>query len=357
MIIRVLSYIGLSFFLIACSGPGYYLQAISGQWGLMHARQDVQSLLDSPDTNSELVENLQTAEQIMTFASNELGLAAGDSYTSYVEIDGDALVWNVVATEEFSLEAKKWCFLVAGCVPYRGFFKQVKAEKSAISLRNKGMDVVVAPAAAYSTLGWFSDPLLSTMFSSSDTRLAAYLFHELAHQRLYIKDDGQFNESYASFVEEKGLEAWLISNQSQDELINWQKLQIVRKDFSLMVAELRDELGHLYQSDRPDSIKRQLKADAFEVFSQSYEQHSENAWQGKRYYANWFEEPLNNARIALFSTYEGNQCAFQSLLDKAGGDLQRFHRLAEQKSRASKDERQQWLRQTCAGNAPEDEND
>lgn len=304
-------------------------------------------LLSNPDSHSELVQNLQTAELILAFADTELGLSAGTSYTSYVELDREALVWNVVASKEFSLEAKTWCFLVAGCVPYRGFFAQSKAEQSAMRLRNKGMDVLVAPAAAYSTLGWFKDPLLSTMFSGSETRLAAFLFHELAHQRLYLKDDGQFNESYASFVEETGLQAWLILQQQQAELKNWQKAQKARKEFSLLVAKLRDELGDLYRSDQSDATKRQLKADAFGAFSLSYEQLRDDSWHGKRYYANWFEQPLNNARIALFSTYEGSQCAFQDLLDQAQGNLQEFHRLAEQKSRTEKHQRQQWLNQPC----------
>jgi len=353
MIIRALSCISLSFFLTACSGPAYYLQAIGGQWKLMHARQDIQLLLDNPDTRSDLKENLQTAEQIMAFAADELGLTAGDSYTSYVDLDADALVWNVVATKEFSLQAKRWCFLVAGCVPYRGFFKQNKAEESAMNLDKKGMDVIVAPAAAYSTLGWFSDPLLSTMFSGSDTRLAAYLFHELAHQRLYLKDDGQFNEGYASFVEQSGLQAWLISKQQQQELLNWQQAKNASKDFSLLVAGLRSELIGVYQSDQSDADKRQLKVAAFDGFSQTYEQLSKNSWQGRRYYASWFEEPLNNARLALFSTYAGGDCAFQSLLDQASGDIKEFHRLAEQKSRAPKDERQQWLKRPCASIQPE----
>jgi len=347
MRVRTLSLMGLSVFLFACSGPSYYLQAITGQWQLMHARQDIQMLLSNPDSHSELVQNLQTAELILAFADTELGLSAGTSYTSYVELDREALVWNVVASKEFSLEAKTWCFLVAGCVPYRGFFAQSKAEQSAMRLRNKGMDVLVAPAAAYSTLGWFKDPLLSTMFSGSETRLAAFLFHELAHQRLYLKDDGQFNESYASFVEETGLQAWLILQQQQAELKNWQKAQKARKEFSLLVAKLRDELGDLYRSDQSDATKRQLKADAFGAFSLSYEQLRDDSWHGKRYYANWFEQPLNNARIALFSTYEGSQCAFQDLLDQAQGNLQEFHRLAEQKSRTEKHQRQQWLNQPC----------
>ena len=354
MIFRALSILGLSLFLYACSGPAYYLQAIKGQWNLIHARQDVQMLLDNAGSTTDLVEDLQSANKILAFAEDALGLSADKSYTSYVELDGEALVWNVVATGEFSLQAKNWCFIVAGCVPYRGFFEQSKAEKSATRQRNKGMDVLVAPAAAYSTLGWFKDPLLCSMFSGSDTRLAAYLFHELAHQRLYIKDDGQFNEGYASFVEETGLRAWLVLKQEQAELKNWQKGQMARKEFSLLVTTLQEELGNLYRSDQSAAIKRQAKAATFKAFSLSYEQLRETNWHGRGYYASWFEEPLNNARLALFSTYEGSHCAFQSLLDQAQGDLQVFHQLAVQKSTTEKDQRQRWLNQPCSSSTSAD---
>ena len=339
-------------FLTACSGPGYYMQAVSGQWKLMHARQDIQSLLDNPATSSELAAQLKAADQIKAFAENTLDLPASGSYSSYVEVDGNALVWNVVATEEFSLEAKKWCFPVAGCVPYRGFFKQQKAEDAAARLRKKGMDVSVSPAAAYSSLGWFNDPLLSTMVSGSDVRLAAYLFHELAHQRLYIKGDGLFNESYASFVEETGIELWLESNQRQDELLQRNRSQDASKDFRNIIGEVRNELAGLYQTDTPDSVKRRQKAEIFQSFSRSYEQLIAEKWSGKRYYASWFEEPVNNARLALYNTYEGSFCAFQTLYDQANGDLWEFHRLAERKSSLQNEDRMAWLKQNCPGKIP-----
>jgi predicted aminopeptidase len=348
LIPRLLS-LTLFLFLTACSGPGYYLQAVSGQWKLMHSRQDIQSLLDNPATSSELAADLVAAEQIKAFARNNLDLPSNGSYSSYVEVDGDALVWNVVATEEFSLEAKKWCFPVAGCVPYRGFFKQQKAKDSADHLRKKGMDVFVSPAAAYSSLGWFNDPLLSTMVSGSDIRLAAYLFHELAHQRLYIKGDGVFNEGYASFVEETAIKLWLEFNQRQDELIQWQRLQNASKDFQKLIGEVRSDLTGIYQTDKPETIKRQQKAEVFHSFSDSYEQLSVEKWNGKRYYASWFEGPVNNARLALYNTYEGSHCAFQELLDQAKDDLPEFHRLAEQKSRLQIADRAVWLKRTCAG--------
>ena len=348
MILRLL----LVFCLSACSGPSYYLQAMSGQKKLMQSRQDIQSLLDDPATPVELAGQLEAAEQIKAFAQSELGLPVEDSYSSYVEVKGEALVWNVIATREFSLQPKKWCFPVAGCVPYRGFFKQQKAQESANRLSRKGMDVIVSPAAAYSSLGWFNDPLLSTMLSGSDARLAAYLFHELAHQRLYVKNDGLFNEGYASFVEDTGVRFWLEFNQQQDELQKWLQLQDVSKAFSSLVGKTRGQLARLYRSDVPGSVMRRQKAAIFSALKHDYQQLSDKTWQGKRYYSEWFKEPLNNARLALFNTYEGSFCAFEGLWDKSGGDWQKFHQLAEKKSRLAKDDRQAWLKQTCPAIAP-----
>ena len=333
--------------LTACSGPAYYFQATSGQLKLMRSRQDIQSILDNPITTSELSSDLKTAGQIMTFAHEKLDLPDNGSYSSYVEVDANALVWNVVATEEFSLRPKKWCFLVTGCVPYRGFFKQQKAIDSAARLRKKGMDVVVSPAGAYSTLGWFKDPLLSTMTSGSDVRLAAYLFHELAHQRLYKKGDGAFNEAYANFVENVGVAAWLESHQRQDDLLRWQQLQSPSQDFSNLIAEIHGELTVLYKSNEENTFKRVRKSEIFSSLSDAYQQLRIEKWQGNSYYDRWFDQPLNNARIALYNTYEGGRCAFKSLLQEANGELREFHRLAKQKSQLQKDERELWLGQTC----------
>jgi predicted aminopeptidase len=349
MIPRLLLVLCLS----ACASPAYYLQAMSGQKNLMQSRQDIQSLLDDPATPEALSRQLEEAEQIKVFAQRELGLTVEDSYSSYVEVEGEALVWNVIATKEFSMEPKKWCFPVAGCVPYRGYFKQEKAREFADHLSRKGMDVIVSPAAAYSSLGWFKDPLLSTMFSGPDTRLAAYLFHELAHRRLYVKNDGQFNEGYASFVEEAGVRAWLETRQQADELQNWQELQQVSEDFSHLVKNTREELTGLYLSKQAGDVMRDEKAEIFSEFESAYQHLSDEKWQGKRYYASWFKEPLNNARLALYNTYEGSHCAFQQIWDKAEGNWTKFHQLAEQKSRLPEQERQEWLKQTCTEITPQ----
>jgi len=341
-----------SFFLTACSGPGYYMQAISGQWRLLHARRDIQSLVDDPATSPELVGQLEAAGRIIEFAESKLDLPADGSYSSYVEIDGNALVWNVVATEEFSLQPKEWCFIVAGCLPYRGFFKLQKAEQSLARLRNKGLDVYLSPAPAYSTLGKFRDPLLSTMFTGSDIRMAAYLFHELAHQRLYIKGDGGFNESYAAFMEETGVKIWLESTHRQAELQHWQVLQSAGKAFNSLLRGVREDLAELYRSNSSDAEKRRLKADILQGLVQSYDQLRAAKWDNKDYFSEWFTEPLNNAKLALYNTYEGGQCAFQNLFNQTGGNMREFHRLAAKQARLKKDQRRKWLTQTCTAIAP-----
>jgi predicted aminopeptidase len=347
MIFRFPVYLLLILFLSACSGPGYYVQAISGHWKLMHARQDIPSLLDNPETGPGLSQQLKTADEIKSFAEDKLDLPANGNYSSYVEVGGSAVVWNVVATGEFSLLAKKWCFPVAGCVPYRGFFKKEKAESSATRLRKKNMDVHVSPATAYSSLGWFKDPLLSTMLGGSDIRLAAYLFHELAHLRLYIKDDTDFNEGYASFVEQAGVRAWLDSRRQQDRLVQYQQLQNAKQDFTSLIRKVRGELTWLYQSTDSEIEKREKKAGILKEFKHSHEQLISKKWNGKRYYSAWLESPVNNARLALYNAYAGSQCAFLELFKQAKGNMSKFHQLAEQKSRLEKAEREKWLTQTC----------
>jgi len=343
MILRLL----LVLCLCACAGPGYYLQALSGQHKLMRSRQEIQVLLQDPATPAELRTHLEHAEQIKSYAEDVLDLPAGGSYAGYVEVEGEALVWNVVATGEFSLEPKRWCFPVAGCVPYRGYFSQQKARKFAAKLSGRGMDVLVSPSPAYSSLGWFDDPLLSTMFSASDTRLAAYLFHELAHQRLYVKNDSRFNEGYADFVEDAGVRSWLISSQREEELRQWLRLQEAGQDFSRLVGDIRVRLAKLYAVDMPETAMRLQKSALFESFAEDYRRLSDERWQGKLYYAAWFREPLNNARLALYNTYSGSRCAFQRLWQQSAGDWRKFHRLAEQKSRLPVAERSEWLAQTC----------
>jgi predicted aminopeptidase len=341
----VLSALGL--LMTACSGPAYYAQAISGHWNLMRARQDVQELINDPSSSPALIKNLESARQIIAFAESRLDLPANGNYSSYVEIDHDAIAWNVIATGEFSLTPRKWCFPVSGCLPYRGFFEKAKAQKSATKLRSKGMDVHIAAATAYSTLGKFRDPLLSSMFTGSEIGLAAYLFHELAHQRLYIKGDGRFNESYASFVEQAGVLAWLQDRNLPVKSKRWRYLQEVERDFTNLVDDTRKKLGVLYETDLSETVMREQKTKILADLVLSHKELIRDKWAGEQYFSAWIESPVNNARLALFNTYQSGQCAFQQLMEQAGGNMEEFHRLAERQSELTKEQRDKWLNQTC----------
>lgn len=338
----------------ACASPGYYVQAASGQWQLMHARQDIGELLNSTETDPTLAKQLQKATDILSFAENELGLPAGDSYQSFVETGRTAVSWNVVAAPEFSLEAKKWCFPVAGCVPYRGYFKQEKADKFATKLRAKNLDVSVSPATAYSTLGWFKDPLLDTMMRGSDIRLAATLFHELAHQRLYISGDTPFNEAFAGFVEIIGTKAWLIKENRPDAIKAQANLRAARQDFQNLLSSIRNKLSAVYQQKLSESEMRRSKTMIFEEMRSQYANLNERNWQGRDYFGAWISSDVNNAHLALLQSYKGGFCAFSNLFEQTGSDVSEFHRQASLLAELPREDRNKWLSQSCTGIASVD---
>ena len=193
---------GLCCLLSAC----YYVQATRGQIEVLSKREPIDEVLASPETDDELGRRLRLVQEAREFSIDELGLPDNDSYRSYSDLERDFVVWNVFAAPEFSLQAREWCYPIVGCVSYRGYFSETAAREEADRLARKGFDVAVGGVPAYSTLGNFADPVLSTMMRWDDVRLVSTLFHELAHQVLYIKDDTAFNESFATAVEEIGIE-------------------------------------------------------------------------------------------------------------------------------------------------------
>lgn len=194
--------------LSGCSSVSYYSQLASGQWQLLRAREPVAEVIADPARPPVLREHLAQSQRARTFASEQLHLPDNQSYRLYADIGRPYVVWNVFATQEFSLSPQNHCFPIAGCVAYRGYYNQGAARGEAALLRQQGMDVSIGGVEAYSTLGWFNDPIMSSMMSWGDERLATLIFHELAHQRFYVKDDTEFNESYASFVEQEGTRQW-----------------------------------------------------------------------------------------------------------------------------------------------------
>jgi predicted aminopeptidase len=229
-----------------CDTLSYYSQAIGGQVEILHAARPIDDWLADPNTPTPLRSRLELARRIRRFASAELALPENRSYTSYAELGRPYVVWNVFAAPEFSVEPKKECFPFTGCVSYRGFFSEEDARKHARALTAQGYDVHVGGVVAYSTLGWFDDPLLSTFIREPDAQLARLIFHELAHQVVYARDDTAFNESFAVAVEEEGVKRWLDAEGRGAELEAFHAAQARRQKFAAEVKATRTRLDAVY---------------------------------------------------------------------------------------------------------------
>jgi len=333
--------------LAACAGPGYYVQAVTGHLKIMRQREDVAKILSAPETDPGLRSQLELALELRDFASRNLGLPDNGSYTRFVRTGRDAVTWNVVATPELSLDARRWCFPIAGCVPYRGYFERAAAEKFAGRLADDGLDVNISPTTAYSTLGWFEDPLLDTMLRYRDEQLAGVIFHELAHQQVYLRGDTEFNESYASFVEEAGVKLWLRTSGRADQLPDWQRRRRAAAGFDGLLLQARARLAEIYASSASDNDKRLAKSDLFDRLKADYLALVRGPWNGQDFYAGWFANGLNNARLALFNSYRGGICAFTALYHEAGEDMTRFHQQVAERARLEPAARRAWLEQPC----------
>ncbi|MGB0866548.1 MAG: aminopeptidase [Granulosicoccaceae bacterium] len=307
-----------------CAVLGYYGQAVKGHWQLMRARVPVQEVIDDPRTDQNTRLALKRAEAARKFASDTLGLPDNASYTTYVDIKRPAVTWNVIATRPLSIEPEKWCFPVAGCLSYRGYFRQEAAEAYAEQLRAEGLDVAVTQAGAYSSLGWFDDPLLSTMISRAEPLLAGVVFHELAHQQLYVKNDSSFNESFASFVERQGIEDWIAQLGQPELLARYELYSSRRAEFLQLLTGLRQELAGLYGSNLSAEQKFDAKEAAFERLRENYKA-LKNQWGGYSGYDTWFDKPLNNARVAGISTYNRWVGAFATLFADSGKNYALFY--------------------------------
>lgn len=310
--------------LAGCGTVGYYGQAVAGHFSLMSARVPIEEVIADPATPAAVRERLQVALAAREFAVTELGLPDNGSYTRYVALERSAVVYNVFAAPEFSLQAKTWCFPVAGCVVYRGYFSQQRAAHQAARYAAQGYDTWVGGAAAYSTLGRFEDPLLSTMLYRDDARLAGLLFHELAHQAVYVKDDSAFNEAFATAVEEEGVRRWLDAAGREEEFAAWRQLRERTQAFEGLLAATRARLQDVYSSDRPEADMRAAKAAAFAQLEREYAA-LKASWDGWEGYDRWFEAPLNNARLIPSATYRGLVPAFRILLHQSAGDLPAFY--------------------------------
>lgn len=316
--------------LATLSGCGtlYLAQAAGGQYHVLQARRPIDKVVIDPTTPQDLRTRLTDVRAARDFAVTELHLPDNRSYRTYADIKRPFVVWNVVATPEFSVEPKHWCFPIAGCVAYRGYFKEKSARAFAAKLAKRDFDVTVGGVPAYSTLGKFADPVLSSMMRYGDSELVGTIFHELAHQLLYVKDDSEFNEAFATTVEDVGLELWLTARGHPDLIREFLEEHAHERAFIDLFARARKQLAEVYASRVPPAQMREKKA---AVFAQLTEQVRElQRQQGNRYYEPWLKEGLNNAHLASVATYYQCVPGFQRLLAEQGGDLVRFYAAARE---------------------------
>lgn len=316
---------------LALSGC-YYMQAARGQLEVMRKREPIADLIAADKTPAELARRLQLVVDAREFSIRELGLPDNDSYRTYADIDRDYVVWNVFAAPEFSLQPKTWCFPVAGCVGYRGYFSEDAAKRRAEKLKARGFDVAVGGIPAYSTLGRFSDPVINTMMHWEDADLVATIFHELAHQVLYVKDDSGFNESFATVVEQVGIERWLMSRGEQDALDAYLERRELQTKLMQLVADARQDLERLYTSRIAPQKMRLRKAARFDALNSAL--RAEIVKKARKAPV-WTGDALNNARLASLTLYHGRVAEFRALLAECNDDLQCFYREASKLARTS----------------------
>jgi predicted aminopeptidase len=316
-----------------CESLSYYSQAIRGQLGLMGAARPVDAWLADPATPPELRGRLQVAQRIREFGSQRLALPQNGSYGSYAELDRPFAVWNVYAAGRFSVDPKQECFPFTGCVSYRGFFSEEAARRHAARLREEGYDVYLGGVPAYSTLGWFDDPLLSTFIKYPDVQLARLVFHELAHQRVYLKGDTTFNESFAVTVEEEGVRRWLEAAGRGGELAALRAARLRRQEFAARVAEARERLAKVYQEKIPEEAMLARKREEYDKLRADY--------------PGIVPAEPNNAYLVSIALYTQLVPDFERLLAACGGDLAEFYDRVEALAAASR--REARLALTSAG--------
>ncbi|HEX9626273.1 MAG TPA: aminopeptidase [Acidiferrobacterales bacterium] len=352
----VLTLLGLSTLIVGgCATLGYYAQSVGGQMRVLSRAQPIERVLHDPATPAEIRARLAAIQRIRSFAIDELHLPDNGSYTHYADLGRPYVVWNVYATPELSLKPKQWCFPVAGCVTYRGYFDQASAEEYAAALAREGYDVYVAGVNAYSTLGWFRDPVFNSVLRRSEASIAGLIFHELAHQRLYVRDDTAFNESFAMAVELEGARRWLSRDPDRYACPECETLDMARQleeylagkqrheQFVELLGRARARLEALYASARGAGEQRAGKQQIFAGLREEYALLREE-WGGYDGYDQWFGRPLNNAHLASVGIYHQYLPAFQALLEEHAGDLKAFYRDALRIGRLSGERRRVALR-------------
>jgi predicted aminopeptidase len=329
--------------LFGCQTIGYYAQAVNGQLAVWRATEPIETVLDNDQTDPVLRQRLVLVSEIREFASNDLSLPDNESYRRYADLKRPYVVWNVFAAPEFSLVPVRWCFPIAGCVGYRGYFSREGAEKFAARLKETGLndkdlDVFVGGVPAYSTLGWFADPVLNTFIGYRDAELARLIFHELSHQVAYAQGDTMFNESFATTVELEGVRRWLEHTGRSDQFEAFIAGRRRQQDFLELVTRTRERLNGIFEEEMPDEEKRSRKVDAYTQLREEYVK-LKHQWGGFSGYDRWFGESLNNAKMGSVAAYNQLVPAFQRLLAEHDGNLKPFYGAVTKLAKLTPEER------------------
>ena len=330
--------------LSGCAELQYYGHAFSGELDVLSKRRPIPEVIDDPDTAPEVAEKLKFVERAHDFAISDLSLPDSDSFRSYSDVGRPYVLWNVFATPELSLATKQWCYPFFGCLGYRSYFDKAYAESVAMELQQQGWDVHVAPSPAYSTRGFFTDPIYSPMLRYDDLILAGILFHELAHEKIYFKNDSELNESFAVAVQNEGVKRWLIHEDKPAYYADYVIDQQRDKQFVSLLLKYRKKLAVVYQSEKTDNEKRASKTRILNLLRRNYDK-LRKSWDGYSGFDHWFTGALNNARLAPVGTYQGHVAAFAALIQRSNGNLPVFYQQVEKLSELPMAERRKKLQQ------------
>ena len=312
------------FTLSGCESVRYYSHVAYGQFHIVSLRQPIKEIISDPQADSVLKQKLEHVLALREFAEKDLSLPVDGNYLNYVDLKRPYVVWNVSAAPEFSLVPKTWYYPIVGHASYRGYFSKDKADAFADQLESEGYDVYVGGVTAYSTLGWFSDPVFNTIIKGRNDTAAALIFHELAHQILYVSDDTTFNESFATAVEQEGLRRWMEENGNMTGYNDYLERRRRRETFILLIAKYREKLEELYRQDLNTNDMRQRKAAVLQSLKNEYETQK-SSWGGYTGYDAWVNDQLNNAKLNSIGAYYDLVPAFNHLLASEDGNLEVFY--------------------------------
>ena len=314
--------------LAGCASTRYLMQAAVGEWHVMHDRRSIVDVIDEPDAPLPLVRELGAVRSARRFASQQLGLPDNDSYRSYVNLHRRYVVWNVVAAPRFSVQPKQWCFPIAGCVAYRGYFHERAALSFAAHLKRRGYDVLVEGVPAYSTLGRLPDPVMSTMMRYGSDELAGMIFHELAHQLLYVPNDSRFDEAFAMTVENTGLKRWLRHRHEPQRIALFEHLDAADREFAALLRRTRSRLARVYASGMTHAQMLRRKQVVFTQLAAQIRALEQRLQVRAPLYSRWIRQGLNNADLVSVGTYYDCLPGFEQLLRREHGNLPRFYAAA-----------------------------